>query len=114
MAAAWPSGTVASTLETTGVACEREVACAAVVRARPTWQAHAQTLAHLICGMVMRFMGSTTSIRMMRSRLPSDSSIGSLKRPALIFLNKLGMDSSSNGRLPHSSAYLQPGAGRQR
>ena len=64
------------------------------------------SLPYRIWGIVMRFMGSTTRMRMMRSRLPSDSNMGSLNRPLLIFLNKLGMDSSSKGRLPHNKAYL--------
>ena len=54
---------------------------------------------------VTRFSGSTNSARAMRSRAPGLKCDGSVYTPPLIFLNKLGMDSSSNGNDPHSSAY---------
>ena len=61
--------------------------------------------ADLISGMVIRSSGSTSSILGMRSLAPGDSWLGRLYMPPLIFLNRLGMFSSSKGRLPHSRAY---------
>ena len=58
-----------------------------------------------ISGIVMRCSGSTTSIREIRSLMSSDMWPGSVKMPPLIFLKRLGMFSSSKGRLPQSSAY---------
>mmetsp|Transcript_19583 Transcript_19583/g.22692 ORF Transcript_19583/g.22692 Transcript_19583/m.22692 type:complete len:81 (+) Transcript_19583:1665-1907(+) len=55
--------------------------------------------------MVMRFIGSTSSIRGIRFRASCDKCDGRLYIPDLIFLNRLGMDSSSNGRDPQSKAY---------
>ena len=61
--------------------------------------------ADLISGMVMRLSGSTSNMRGMRSRAPGLRWLGRLYMPPLIFLNRLGMFSSSKGRLPQSSAY---------
>mmetsp|Transcript_24914 Transcript_24914/g.49838 ORF Transcript_24914/g.49838 Transcript_24914/m.49838 type:complete len:248 (+) Transcript_24914:852-1595(+) len=53
---------------------------------------------------VMRWRGSTTSMRGIRSRHPSLRYPGIVYTPPLIFLNRLAMFSSSKGRFPHSSA----------
>mmetsp|Transcript_8681 Transcript_8681/g.39464 ORF Transcript_8681/g.39464 Transcript_8681/m.39464 type:complete len:286 (+) Transcript_8681:281-1138(+) len=58
-----------------------------------------------ISDIVIRFSGSTRSIRAIKSLAPGLRCDGKLYIPPLIFLNKLGMDSSSNGSEPHRSAY---------
>ena len=53
---------------------------------------------------VTRFIGSTTNIRGIRSRASCDKCDGSEYIPDLIFLNRFGIDSSSNGSDPHNNA----------
>ena len=53
---------------------------------------------------VTRFIGSTTSIRGIKSRASCDKCDGSEYMPDLIFLNRFGMLSSSKGKEPQSKA----------
>ncbi len=53
---------------------------------------------YLISGMVMRLMGSTVNMRMMRSRAPGDRWSGSLYVPDWILRNSSLMFLLSNGR----------------
>ena len=58
-----------------------------------------------ISGIVMRLSGSTSSMREMRWRAPGERCVGSVYTPFLIFLNRFGMFSSSNGSEPQRRAY---------